>query len=186
MFTPAAVLCLHWVQQGCARAGGALKAACKVFCDANLWQTPQGRTCRWKYSEKLSCSYLEFKRLKKQLWEKRGIFSKKETLKGLGGFFSQLLLGDSCCSAIFFLCLVLMSSGFFSLNFIYSCWAWAENSWCCWKLVVEGAGDAEGLVGVLIWQVFHYLISGIFSVKDLRLIRQIHHSLGTGKPVWKI
>lgn len=52
--------------------------------------------------------------------------------------------------------------------------------------MVEGAGDAEGLVGVLLFQVFHYLISGIFSVKDLRLIRQIHHSLGMGKPVWKI
>lgn len=115
MFTPAAVLCL---QQGCAWAGGALKAACKGFCHANLWQTPQGRTCRWKYSDKLSCSYLEFKRLKKQPWGKRGIFLKKETLKGLGGFFSQLLLGDSCCSAIFFLCLALMNSDFFSLNFI--------------------------------------------------------------------
>lgn len=95
-----------WVQQGSAWAGGAFETVCKDFCDANLWQTPPG-----KYSDKLSGSYLEFKRLKNQLWEKRGIFLKMETLKGLGGVFSQLLLGDSCCSAIFFFCLVLMSSG---------------------------------------------------------------------------
>lgn len=82
----------------------------RIFVMQTFWQTLQGRTCTCKYSDKLSCSYLEFKRLKKQLWEKRGIFLKEETLKGLGGFFSQFPLGDSCCSAIFFLCLVLMSS----------------------------------------------------------------------------
>lgn len=88
----------------------------RIFVLQTFWQTLQGRTCTCEYSDKLSCSYLEFKRLRKQLWEKRGIFLKKETLKGLGGFFSQFPLGDSCCSAIFFLCLVLMSSdGVFGL-----------------------------------------------------------------------
>lgn len=151
----------------------------RIFVLQTFWQTLQGRTCTCEYSDKLSCSYLEFKRLRKQLWEKRGIFLKKETLKGLGGFFSQFPLGDSCCSAIFFLCLVLMSSdGVFGLfccfvmlflfNFVYSFWAWAEKSWCFWipwKLV--GKEQAMQSVSLGFWYCgfFTRLISGIFSAK---------------------
>ena len=114
----------------------------------------------------------DLKAWKKILWEKRFIlnfiFLDKETLKGIGSFFSHFSLCPPTLWQLLLSIFLLLSLDEQVWFFYDSCWTWAENSWCSWislKLVGEEAGSAASFAAALI-ALYIFCESSVIFILD--------------------